>query len=563
MQAQKLVRISLLALLALILAGLLVISQVPSAPGAHEDGGTFIGILLGVAAVLAFAVAGVFLLIEKKLIRPIGSLARSVQTQIFSDLNKDIDLAGAEALGDLPAAIGQLSGSLLTARREMNKAVAEATLNLDEQKRRLEAILHDLHEGVLICNFNHQIMLYNRRALELLHVAGEMGLGRSLFSIMNRQPFLHAIERLMNRLNEGRHLTHGLGVSFVGTTTDGRHTLEGRISLIIDKDQNPTGYLATFEDNTETIAVLARRDRLLREATEGMRRPVANVDVAVQTLTQHPDMNLEDQQRFIRMIASESEILSSKLTHLADEYREIITGSWPMADVYSGNLLNCVVRRLRDEHTIEGVMTGIPQWLHCDSYTIVELINYVTHRIHAFAEVANVDFEAVSEGRKVYIDIRWDGPAIPASTVEAWMDHSLEHAFGGITAREVLDHHKSDMWFQQAEDGRSRIRIPLHAAMNTREHETKVLPSRPEFYDFGLFTVPKTQADSPLRNLTYVVFDTETTGLRPSDGDQIVSIAGVRIVNGRILTGESFSKLVHPGRSIPKESIVFHGITDE
>jgi len=93
-------------------------------------------------------------------------------------------------------------------------------------------------------------------------------------------------------------------------------------------------------------------------------------------------------------------------------------------------------------------------------------------------------------------------------------------------------------------------------------------PARPELYDFSLFdemepAVTSADREHRLDELTFVVFDTETTGLRPEAGDRVVSLAGVRVRGGQVRRHEAFDTLVDPGRSVPAESVVFHGITDE
>jgi DNA polymerase-3 subunit epsilon len=91
-----------------------------------------------------------------------------------------------------------------------------------------------------------------------------------------------------------------------------------------------------------------------------------------------------------------------------------------------------------------------------------------------------------------------------------------------------------------------------------------VQDSRPEYYDFDLFSQPgpaRELDDRKLTELAYTAFDTETTGLDPAAGDEIISIGAVRMLNGRLLAAETFDRLVDPQRPINAASAKIHGIT--
>lgn len=58
-----------------------------------------------------------------------------------------------------------------------------------------------------------------------------------------------------------------------------------------------------------------------------------------------------------------------------------------------------------------------------------------------------------------------------------------------------------------------------------------------------------------------VIFDTETTGLDPSDGHRICEIGCVELV-GRIETGRTFHAYINPCRPMPAEAEAVHGLSD-
>ena len=59
-----------------------------------------------------------------------------------------------------------------------------------------------------------------------------------------------------------------------------------------------------------------------------------------------------------------------------------------------------------------------------------------------------------------------------------------------------------------------------------------------------------------------IVFDTETTGLDPLQGHRVVEIGCVELFN-HIATGKTFHAYLNPGRTVPSEASMVHGLTDE
>lgn len=59
-----------------------------------------------------------------------------------------------------------------------------------------------------------------------------------------------------------------------------------------------------------------------------------------------------------------------------------------------------------------------------------------------------------------------------------------------------------------------------------------------------------------------IVWDTETTGLSTKNGDKIVEIGAIEMVDGKP-TGKQYHQYINPERSIPSRATAVHGITDE
>lgn len=59
-----------------------------------------------------------------------------------------------------------------------------------------------------------------------------------------------------------------------------------------------------------------------------------------------------------------------------------------------------------------------------------------------------------------------------------------------------------------------------------------------------------------------IVLDTETTGFEPTEGDRIVEIGGVELLN-HMPTGRTYHQYINPERGMPQAAFEVHGLGDD
>ncbi|SCY58841.1 3'-5' exonuclease [Paracoccus tibetensis] len=445
---------------------------------------------------LVGAITALWLLIDRHVARPIEALAGGLRT------GQAPDPEAARYLADLGPAAAEAAEARAASAEALAAAVNEHAADLAREKASLESILADFGAGAVISDASGRVVFYNASAARLLP---GLGLDRPL----DRHLLRGALEAAEARLAAGAGAT-----DLICMTPEGQR-LSGRMRRV--------------EDGTLLILRDRPAERPAPRATlEALRRHAATLVPMLDAL----DGPIPPQ--LARAIRDEGQ----GLAHATRQLSEILAGDAP-AGIAGLDELGAGLELAAD----------LPRGLRfqAEAGPLNALLRHLDRCLRGQGLAPRLSLEAA--GAEALLALDWDGPPLAMDALEGWLAAAPDQGQPDITGTEILASHGTGLWPEAAGD-RARLVLPLRLVVGLAD-------SAGVTYDFALTT--RGAASSRLADLTCVVFDTETTGLEPTD--RIVQIAGLRIARGR-LTGERFETLVHPGRPIPPASTAIHGIDD-
>ena len=506
----------------------------------------------------------------------------------------------AHGAGELQV-LGQAANQLLALHEARENDVAErvreARASLEEERSRLAALMADLSQSVVVCNLDGRVLLYNQRAKQELS-AGEdgsnaelLGLGRSIYTVFDRALIGHALERLQQA---SRERAEGDSKQLVGsaqfvTATRAGRLLRAHMSPVLGGNGphhaqvgglSITGFVLVLEDVTSTNERHARRDALIQALIEGGRGPLGSIRAAGEMLSDFSDMLSQQRDRFLRVIRDEAAVLSLQFEKAASAFSNDLRERWLLEEILGGELLLVAARRIAERRTSERRALAVKTedvdddlWLRVDTFGLLQALRYLALRLQDEYEVREVRLSLTRSGQLAQFDLSWLGTFMNNETAMSWLQDPMTTAGESLplSVLDVIERCNGEIWFQRERvSHRAFFRTMLPAAEPPKDLPRAIVAAgegeRPEFYDFDIFgwsAASHELDDRSLVELSYTVFDTETTGLQPSQGDEIIQIGATRIVNRRLLRHECFDQLIDPRCRLSQQSIEVHGITRE
>lgn len=414
-------------------------------------------------------------MISRGLTRPISDMRRQTANIARGDYSGKVTIYGEDELGQLSAAINDLSFR-----------VKEAQEITEAERQRLDSVLKHMSDGVLATDRRGKVIMINTRALDLLGMNQEEAIGQSIMKVLklgSKFTFRHLLEtqeELILNVDDEEESSETI--------------LRGEFSIIQRESGFISGLVCVLTDITEQEKVEQERRNFVSNVSHELRTPLTSVKSYTESLLEGAWKDEKLAPHFLQVITTETDRMTRMITDLLNLSR-MDQGRLQLDKEYisMNDLFNHILDRFemvlqseayRDRHfSIQRDFTQRTLWVEIDRDKITQVIdNIMNNALKYSPDGGTITCRLMETHNSVVLSITDEGLGIPRKDLQHVferfyrVDKARSRAMGGTglglaISKEVLAHHGGKIWATSVENKGSTFFVSLPYVPFVEEEE--------------------------------------------------------------------------------------------
>jgi len=256
----------------------------------------YIKILWGGLAT-AFCVAGLSLLISRRISKPIVEMKKIAEMFASGDLDHRLLVLGTAELDSLANAINRMATQL-----------QERFATITDQRNELDAVLSSMIEGVVAVDGQGRIVSINKAAASLLDIELSKGQNRNVEEVIRNVDLQNFINSTLNSKVPTE--------ADISLPTKGDRLFQLHGASLPTRAGGRTGAVIVLNDITKMRRLENVRRQFVANVSHELKTPVTSIQGYVEALLEGPIKDPQQAERFLRIIAKHSDRLNSIIEDL-------------------------------------------------------------------------------------------------------------------------------------------------------------------------------------------------------------------------------------------------------
>ena len=385
---------------------------------------------------------------------PVNQLAEETQLMATVNPRHRIKCQGSYDVMRLGDMINRFANQQADMAESLARQKQTAKASSETEKDMLAALMEGLPQGILICNLESQIVFYNRKIKQLFSRNGVkepqwIGLGRSIFGIVEKALIERAMERMSHQLAEKQVVR---GERFLMGGGRFEKALPAELLPVLDSQHHITGFIISVED---AVARFKKEQELfssLQSWQHQLTQSVSVIKAAVEILQDESFDSAHDRDELVRIIAHESDLAAERLSKNEVIHAWYPNRPWPLTAVDAGEWSRYLIHRAREtiEMDLQIEALGLKAQISIDMHHLTNGLLFVLQQVGAISGVRQIRGRFYQLDAWIYLDFSWQGKNITLDTLKQWKANvpSIQQVRLDITLADILIYHGAKLWLQ-------------------------------------------------------------------------------------------------------------------